>query len=100
MCKLQDEYKDLLEATRLLVFFGAPHNGLRTEELEAMVDDLKFPSAERLQKLLKQLQEHSRYLQEHSELCVQLLKDFKIISFHETMLNPVVRKVFQTVTSS
>jgi hypothetical protein len=94
ICKLQEQHKDLLDANHLLIFFGAPHKGLRTEALEEMVDDLQIPGSDCSRELLEQLREHSRYLQEHAELLVSIWKDRKIISFFETLLTPSVRKVY------
>lgn len=93
MCRLKSAYGHIIQACQLLVFFGAPHNGLRTEELEAMVDDLGLHGAERSHELLVLLRENSKYLEENRDNLAEIWKGKKIITCHELALSPVVRKV-------
>lgn len=95
ICKLLKQYKHLLKATRLLVFFGAPHHGLRTKELEEMVDDLQLPGSDRFRELLMQIRENSKYLEEHAHVLGDIWRDRKIISLHELHPSPTVKKVYQ-----
>ncbi|TGZ80708.1 hypothetical protein EX30DRAFT_49466 [Ascodesmis nigricans] len=96
ICKLLKQYKHLLKATRLLVFFGAPHHGLRTKELEEMVDDLQLPGSDRFRELLMQIRENSKYLEEHAHVLGDIWRDRKIISLHELHPSPTVKKDLET----
>lgn len=75
------------------MFFGAPHKGIRTEALEAMVADKNFGSRGRSEKLLRVLARGSDYLQEHAESTKVVWKGRRIVSFFETMKTEVVIKV-------
>lgn len=93
MCRLKSRYGHILQACQLLVFFGAPHNGLRTKELEAMIDDLQPKGVDQSRELLDRLRENSTYLEEHRDHLVEILKGKNIISYYERILSPVVQKV-------
>lgn len=86
-------HKHLLDATRAIFFFGVGHQGLRTEELEAMVIDLSGRDDSARSRLLKQLKENSDFLATQREDLVDIWEGRKIFSFYETEFTPTVKKV-------
>jgi len=60
-CKNQTLNKDLLDLTSAIFFFGTPHQGLRTTELEAMVNDMLTKLESVASMLLLQLREDSEF---------------------------------------
>jgi hypothetical protein len=77
------------------MFFGTPHQGLRTYDLEAMVDAESGGYVTSRHHLLKMLQEGSEFLEsQKSELCY-MLEEYKpnIVSFYETEKTVTIAKV-------
>jgi len=64
--KLSLHNQHILEATHTLFLFGTPHGGLRTDELDAMVD-AEFHSKGSHSYLLYQLREGSEFLEAQKE---------------------------------
>ena len=91
--KTQALYSHILDATRAVFFFGAPHNGLRTAELEAMVQDMSSNPESQSIKLLQQLREGSEFLENQRDELVDIWNGRKIISYYETVRTPTVKKV-------
>ncbi|KAF8545022.1 hypothetical protein BDD12DRAFT_800667 [Trichophaea hybrida] len=77
-------HKSILNSTHGIFFFGTPHEGLRTGELEAMVD---LESGGEMCSLIIQLKEGSELLENQKEDLIQIWKKFegKIVSFYETV---------------
>jgi len=75
--KTQTLHNHILDATRTVFFFGAPHNGMCTTDLEAMVEDLE-----------SQLREGSEFLESQRDELVDIWNGRKIISYYETMGSP------------
>ncbi|KAA8896070.1 hypothetical protein FN846DRAFT_801292 [Sphaerosporella brunnea] len=89
------QHKHLLDATRAFFLFGTPHQGLRTKELEAMVDDLSGGVETARLKLLAQLKEGSEYLETQQESLATIWNERKVFSFYETRSTPTVQKSSQ-----
>jgi len=89
-----DPRKSILNATKGIFFFGTPHQGLRIDDLEAMVEDDSDPDRQRLH-FLAQLKEGSDFLVSQQEILAPIWRTFEqsIISFYETMKTPTVKKV-------
>jgi hypothetical protein len=90
-CNNTGRYRHLLDATKHLFFFGAPHRGLRTDELEKMADDLGVGEASVAR--LVQLREGSELLEELREFLAENGSRFEVTSFYETQKSPTVHKV-------
>ncbi|KAF8534239.1 hypothetical protein BDD12DRAFT_757301, partial [Trichophaea hybrida] len=86
-------YKPILDSTRAIFFFGTPHQGLRTTELEAMVEDLSGGVETSRLKLLMQLRENSEFLETQRDALADIWPGRKIISFYEVEKTRVVQKV-------
>ena len=86
-------YRDLFESTRCIFFFGTPHQGLRTTELEGMVDETEDRNVRVY--LLAQLKEGSEYLENQKEALSRLWEGFrgKVVTFYETKPTKSVKKV-------
>jgi hypothetical protein len=90
--KTQTLHSHILDATQTLIFFGAPHNGMRTTELEAMVKDMSSDLESQQTKLLLQLREGSESLESQRDELVDIWNGRKIISYYETVDTPTVKK--------
>lgn len=90
-CKLDENIKHILDATRLLVFFGTPHGGLRTEELLNMAADLQCPESTGLRSMLAQFS--SACGREHRFQMKHVLEGLEILTFYEGFGAPCVAKV-------
>jgi len=90
--KTQALHNHILDATRAIFFFGAPHDGLRTTELEAMVQDMSSDSESQPMRLLLQLREGSEFLENQRDELVDIWSGRKIISYYETVGTPTVKK--------
>jgi hypothetical protein len=98
-------YEHILQSTLGLVLFGAPHDGLRTEELEKAVADInaKFvanPDEQRWRynsmDLIRGLRPGSDYLERLRSDAAMMLSGFpdgNIVSFYETARTNTVRLV-------
>ncbi|KAI9769491.1 MAG: hypothetical protein M1840_003968 [Geoglossum simile] len=84
--KHNPRYRHILNSTRGIFFFGTPHQGLRTDELEGMVDTETGGQESRVN-LLKQLKGGSEFLESQKEDLSRIWKEFqgKIVSFYETL---------------
>ena len=91
---LKDPQKSILNATQGLFFFGTPHQGLRIDELRAMVEEGSETDRQR-SNFLAQLEEGSDFLVNQREVLTPIWCMFErsIISFYETMKTPTVQKV-------
>lgn len=85
--------KHILDATRGIFFFGTPHQGLQTEELEAMVEDMSGEAETSRSMLLKQLRENSEFLEAQRDNLTDIWDGRRIVSFYETVKTPTVKKV-------
>ncbi|KAF8251998.1 hypothetical protein K440DRAFT_595037 [Wilcoxina mikolae CBS 423.85] len=81
--KSMSVHKPILDSTRAIFFFGTPHQGLRTAELEAMVQDLSGGVETTRLRLLMQLRENSEFLETQRDALADILPGCKIISFYE-----------------
>ncbi|KAF8538250.1 hypothetical protein BDD12DRAFT_928675 [Trichophaea hybrida] len=90
--KSRSDHKQILDSTGAIFFFGTPHNGLRTAELEAMVEDLSGGVETARLTLLKQLRENSEFLETQRDALDDIWPGRKIISFYEVEKTPVVQK--------
>ncbi|KAF8244133.1 hypothetical protein K440DRAFT_520118, partial [Wilcoxina mikolae CBS 423.85] len=65
--KINASHKHLLDSTRAVFFFGTPHRGLETAELEAMVGDMTSDPESSTIQLVKQLRGNSEFLENLKE---------------------------------
>ncbi|KAF8539839.1 hypothetical protein BDD12DRAFT_805016 [Trichophaea hybrida] len=85
-------HKPILDSTHTIFFFGTPHQGLRTAELEAMVEDLSGGVETARLRLLMQLRENSEFLETQRDALADIWPGRKIISFYEVEKTHVVQK--------
>ena len=78
-----------------MFFFGTPHQGLRTAELEEMVDEEAGNQKALLHNLFTQLKEGTEYLENQKEALSRLWEGFhgKVVTFYETEPTKSVRTV-------
>jgi hypothetical protein len=78
-----------------IMFFGTPHQGLRTYDLEEMVDAESGGYETSKHNLLKQLREGAEFLEVQKEELTYIWEEYKpkIVSFYETAPTPTVRRV-------
>lgn len=91
--KAQALHGHVLDATSAIFFFGTPHAGMRTDELEAMVEDMCSGVDSQSMRLLQQLRDGSEFLEAQRDGLVDIWKDRKIFSYYETVETPTVKKV-------
>lgn len=86
-CRTKEENLPILQATKLLVFFAAPHKGLDITYLEAMVQNIerKLQKA-RMHRIVRMLREDSDFLEAYADEMVEIFGTRKVISFHELKL--------------
>ena len=94
--KTQALHNHILDATRAIFFFGAPHNGLRISGLGAMVRDMPSDLESQPVKLLQQLREGSEFLESLKDELVDIWSRRRIISYYETVGTPTVKSVHQS----
>ncbi|KAF8535735.1 hypothetical protein BDD12DRAFT_326423 [Trichophaea hybrida] len=84
-------HKHILDSTRGILLFGTPHQGLRTDELEEMVD---IDSGGQRSNLIMQLKEGSEFLENQKEDLIRIWDGFQrnVVSFYETVKTPSVTK--------
>ncbi|KAF8242573.1 hypothetical protein K440DRAFT_481581, partial [Wilcoxina mikolae CBS 423.85] len=84
------DHKSILCSTHGVFFFGTPYQGLRTDELEEMVED-----DEQRSDFIKQLKEGSEFLENQKEDLLRVWERFKrkVVSFYENVETPSVRKL-------
>ncbi|CAG8728867.1 433_t:CDS:2, partial [Acaulospora colombiana] len=88
---IRSRYSSLLDTTFATFFFGTPHRGLRTEELEAMARDLISDDNQTLD-LLRMLKSGSDFLARRRRSLADILAKKKVVSFYETLESEVVKK--------
>jgi hypothetical protein len=82
----------ILASANTIFFAGTPHGGLRTDELEKMVEDLG--SDDSILNLLHQIREDSEYLELQKKDLSKIWSTLsKVVTFYETVKTPVVQKV-------
>jgi len=89
------QYRQLFDSTRAIHFFGTPHQGLEIGEFLSMIDDLS-PGQSSRSDFIKQLQEGTNFLATQKEDIKSLWDQtpgIQIVSFYETMMTTVVKKV-------
>lgn len=94
--KKNKKYSHILDSTSAVFFFGSPHQGLRTDELEQALDyqggDLKLKRF----LLLQQIRSGSDFLKTQKNEITQIWPEKtppRVVSFYETMPSPTVRRV-------
>ncbi|KAF8542128.1 hypothetical protein BDD12DRAFT_428180 [Trichophaea hybrida] len=93
-CNNGRQYKHLFAATRAILFFGMPHQGMEVEELRAMVKDVSPLAASRLE-IIQQLEEGSNFLNTQKDDITNLwdaASEIEILSFYETKKTVTVGK--------
>jgi len=93
--KRNQPHRHILTAIKAIIFFGTPHEGLRTYDLEEMVDAESGGYETSRHNLLKQLREGSEFLEVQKEELSHIWNEYmpKIVSFYETVKTPTVEKV-------
>ncbi|KAK5995937.1 Vegetative incompatibility HET-E-1-like protein [Cladobotryum mycophilum] len=87
------EYRNVLNATRAVLFFGAPHAGMNVDALVEMVETITSGDRQSTRlKLLDQLRDDSDFLDDQKERLIQVWKNprLKLVSFYELQTTPVV----------
>ncbi|KAF8534691.1 hypothetical protein BDD12DRAFT_755570, partial [Trichophaea hybrida] len=94
-CKRNRGHTHILDATHSIIFFGTPHQGMRTYDLEEMVDAESGGHETSRQNLLRQLREGSEFLETQKEELSYIWGERKpkIVSFYETVATPTVKRV-------
>jgi hypothetical protein len=90
------EYRDIFDSIRGAFFFGTPHQGLRTVELEDMAGDLEEGDGQqKVMNLLAQLREGSDYLYQQRSSLATMWQRFhgRVLTFYETERTSSVRRV-------
>ncbi|KAF8539827.1 hypothetical protein BDD12DRAFT_909826 [Trichophaea hybrida] len=92
--KRNPSLRHILDAIYSICFFGTPHEGMRTSDLEEMVDVVSGDYETSWHNLLRQLSEGSEYLENQKEELCYIWKEYKpkIVSFYETAPTPTVRR--------
>ncbi|KAF8530881.1 hypothetical protein BDD12DRAFT_914734 [Trichophaea hybrida] len=93
-CKRNRSHTHILDAMHSIIFFGTPHNGMRTDDLEQMVDMESGGYETSRHNLLRQLREGSEFLETQKEDLSYIWDEYKpkIISFYETVQTPTVKR--------
>jgi len=89
-CRRNSHHKHILKATHSIMFFGTPHQGMRTDDLEKMVNNDTSRH-----NLLRQLNEGSEFLENQREELCHFWTEYKlnITSFYELAPAPLVETV-------
>ncbi|KAF8544651.1 hypothetical protein BDD12DRAFT_906355 [Trichophaea hybrida] len=93
-CKRNRAHTHILDALHSIIFFGTPHQGMRTYDLEEMVDAESGGYETSRHNLLRQLREGSEFLENQKEDLSYIWEEYrpKIISFYETAPTPTVER--------
>ena len=77
------------------MFFGTPHQGIRTYDIEEMVDAESGGYETSRHNVLRQLREGSEFLENQKEELSYIWKEYtpKIVSFYETAPTPTIERV-------
>jgi hypothetical protein len=90
-------YVDLCDSLRGMFFFGTPHRGMRTVELEEIADQIDDDMYDQMKvrTLAAQLCESSDYLENQNAELRGMWNDFpgEVFSFYETEETKFVREV-------
>lgn len=88
-------HRHILNAIKSIVFFGTPHDGLRTYDLEEIVEAESSGHETSRSNLLKQLREGSEFLEVQKDELSYIWEEYKpnIVSFYETVQTPTVEMV-------
>lgn len=81
----EPEYRELCESVYSIILFGAPHRGLNTTALEALVQ------GKRRERLIKDLKYDSSFLQNLNKGFSQISNPLKIISCYEMIETPTAK---------
>ncbi|KAF8542396.1 hypothetical protein BDD12DRAFT_802949 [Trichophaea hybrida] len=94
-CKRNRAHTHILNATHSIIFFGTPHQGMRTYDLEEMVDAESGGHETSRHNLLRQLRDGSGFLETQKEELSYIWDEWKpkIVSFYETVATPTVERV-------
>jgi hypothetical protein len=90
------EYPGIRDYVKGIFFFGTPHQGLETVDLEQMVDmETHAIDNHKIRNLLAQLKEGSEFLENQKDVLSRTWDKFsgKIFSFYETEKTKSVKKV-------
>ncbi|KAF8535741.1 hypothetical protein BDD12DRAFT_891916 [Trichophaea hybrida] len=92
-CKRNREHTHILDAMHSIIFFGTPHQGMRTYDLEEMVDAESSGYETSRHNLLRQLREGSEFLENQKEDLSYIWEEYKpkIISFYESVQTPTIK---------
>jgi hypothetical protein len=84
----------MLDSIQGIFFFGTPHEGLRTDELEDLLD-IESGGQESRRNLLMQLKEGSEFLENQKHDLSYIWEGFegRIVSFYETVKTKTIKKV-------
>ncbi|KAF8241219.1 hypothetical protein K440DRAFT_665405, partial [Wilcoxina mikolae CBS 423.85] len=93
-CKRNRTHAHILDATHSIIFFGTPHQGMRTYDLEEMVDAESGGYETSRHNLLRQLREGSEFLENQKEELSYIWEEYKpkIVSFYETVQTSTVKR--------
>ncbi|KAF8535039.1 hypothetical protein BDD12DRAFT_754194, partial [Trichophaea hybrida] len=94
-CKRNRTHTHILDAMHSIMFFGTPHQGMRTYDLEEMVDAESGGYETSKHNLLRQLREGSGFLETQKEELSHIWDEWKpkIVSFYETAPTLTVERV-------
>ncbi|KAI1416951.1 hypothetical protein F5Y13DRAFT_153431 [Hypoxylon sp. FL1857] len=92
-CVTDNDKDGILESTRAVFFFGAPHGGLEVDSLVEMVENITDGNRQSTRlKLLEQLREDSEFLEDQKErlITVWARPTLRLFSFYELKETPTV----------
>ncbi|KAF8538748.1 hypothetical protein BDD12DRAFT_841185 [Trichophaea hybrida] len=94
-CKHNRTHTHILDAMHSIIFFGTPHQGMRTYDLEEMVDAESGGYETSRHNLLRQLREGSEFLETQKEELSYIREEYKpkVVSFYETVQTSTVKRV-------
>jgi hypothetical protein len=79
----------IFQAVQAVFFFGAPHRGMRVDDLAEMAEEL---SADHGMSIVDYLREHSGQLAKDLSSFITLAADVQIVSFYETLMSQKLQK--------
>jgi hypothetical protein len=93
-------YEHILNSTRALFFFGVPHQGFRTSEIEARVKDMsRDGDSSAAVMLLEKLRQNSEFLISQRNDLVDIWDKINLYSFYEKVKTPTVVQVELNISS-
>jgi len=93
--KRNSPHESFLDSTYGIFFFGTPHQGLRTDELEEVVD----VNSGKICNLIAQLYEGSEFLENQKQDLLPIferLKERTVVSFYEVVKTPSIKMVIKS----